>query len=371
MSDQLSQFKNMAPEPKLWDNIDNEIKDERVYDSEGTKAMQESILAQFYGWKKEPDNYVMQIEENQEADENTEVESDNYVMDTNDQYKEESLDQSVKNITSKYKEVQEESFIPLLEWMCLAWELLFEQYDQILVNYIDLWEFNFEEINISPELEQSILGKIESIKTAKDPESEWWKKEYYTDNPEVQRTIDKWEITPIEAEVNNVIWRHYIPLSNNHDEKSLELNKCTSIEMACKDLNMQAKNLKRTTVAYDRAIKDIYLWINSEKKFEWLLSLYTQIWTAEWSVWAKWSKNFQSLMKQWVEKRKLLLQEQYTEIVTSISDNDNKNDKQSLELEKEQIIAEAKEIDSWEVFPATKVDIHNESNKWENKEQIT
>jgi hypothetical protein len=51
--------------------------------------------------------------------------------------------------------------------------------------------------------------------------------------------------------------------------------------MSCNDLLDSAKNLKTDTIAFNRCIKDIRKGDNIEQKFEGLMSLYTQIGTAE------------------------------------------------------------------------------------------
>jgi hypothetical protein len=107
----------------------------------------------------------------------------------------------------------------------------------------------------------------------------------------------------------------------------------------------------------------------NEERFEWLLMLYTLAGTAEWAVWAKWSKQFQ-MMKLWVEQRKEILQRQYQETQELLTNNStSEEEKIKNQSELELIIAEAWEIESWDIFPAWEIDKMSE-NLSENKELI-
>ena len=333
---------NMPAEPQLWDNEklqeDNtayQLECEAAEEEWKTETMQEWTNKLLY-WKK-----VESISKNE----------------------------LISSVKLEHPELKDESFIPFLEWMCYSWELTVEQYDVLLWNYIEKWEFYFDWLDFSVAQEQSIIDKIDQLKHAKNPENQWWIEDFYTDIPDIKQSLENWEVSLIEEEVLSIVGRHYIWLNENKTPEQIKLNQSVAIEASCEDMLKEAKNLRKDTVAFDRCMADIKgnndtKNINIDRKMEWLLSLYTQIWTAEWSVWAKWSKNFKA-MQQWREKRKEALKQQYEETITAINNNHDDTQQQDLVNEQEMIVAEAKEIENWEVFNVWELDVYWEWNIWE------
>lgn len=287
-----------------------------------------------------------------------------------------SKEEMISSVKLEYPGLIEESLIPFLEWMCYSWELTVEQYDGLLWNYVEKWEFHFDWLDFSVALEQSVLDKVEQLKNAKNPENKWGIEDFYTDIPDIKLSLENWDKSLIEEELLNIVGRHYIWLNENKTPEQIKLNQSIAIRASCEDMLKEAKNLRRDTVAFDRCMVDIkgsdsndIKNINIDRQMEWLLSLYSQIWTAEWSVWARWSKNFK-LMQQWREKRMEVLKQQYEETITAINDNKDESQQQELLSEQEQIIAEAKEIENWEVFNVWKLDVYWEWNIWEWNENV-
>lgn len=278
-------------------------------------------------------------------------------------------DKLIKEIQNQYPKLEDQPFLPILSSLVQQNQISLETLDWVLEEIDTNGKFVWEDINTDESQVLRIKSILEQCNEARDPESLWGKKEFEESFPDIKKQIENNECSPIEAEVYSLIWRNFISITPDWIEGNPELDFNIAVETASNEILTNAQNIRRDTVCFERCMKSIQNGNTNEERFEWLLMLYTLAGTAEWAVWAKWSKQFQ-MMKLWVEQRKEILQRQYQETQELLTNNStSEEEKIKNQSELELIIAEAWEIESWDIFPAWEIDKMSE-NLSENKELI-
>jgi hypothetical protein len=310
MSDQLSQFQNMAPEPKLWDNIDNEIKDERVYDSEGTKAMQEWFMAQFYWAKKELANPVIQVEENVKEIQKSIIESEE-ILDDSKNYEEAN---TINENQEKQNEIVLEKFkdnpgYPILErfmnievWEWKKMDLLTENDLLKLSNTIHSWDNLLEslkewikDIEFDNEKTSYVLNNyintIEWINDTKEVDSEWLYNlpDDFKSYPVLFENLD-------DTTVQLLIKNYTIFPDGENWEPNITKDIDTAFELTLNNI-INNKNFPQTDV-YKQAVNEVRTW-DIDSRLEALQYINSMVNTQEWVKWGKAWNSFKKITKEY------------------------------------------------------------------------
>lgn len=280
-----------------------------------------------------------------------------------------NLEKLVKEIENQYPNLENQTYLPVLSSLVRQNQINLETFDSVLEELDTNGSFVWEDLNLDESEILRIKWVLDQCNKARDIDSIWWKKEFEESFPDIKRQLENKEFSPIESEVYSLIWRNYISTSPDWVDNNPELDFNIAVETAANEILINAQNIRKDTVCFERCIKSIQNGDTNEDRFEWLLMLYTLAWTAEWAVGAKGSKQFQ-MMKLWVEQRKEVLQRQYQESKELLTNNEvSEQEKIKNKSELELIIAEAWEIESWDIFPAWEIDKISE-NMSENSEAI-
>lgn len=165
-----------------------------------------------------------------------------------------------------------------------------------------------------------------------------------------------------ESEVLNMIWKNYIKIPDFENNIDSKFDISTAIKITSKDIINDVKNIPDCQTL-DTALKNIWSWDLNEQ-LEWINSLYVLAFSSEWKLAKKEVNSYKEKRKKEIIKEANILDKN----LKIAEESSNKNEIDKLESQKEELIKEAKELTSWEVFESWDFDKVSDKDPLSNLE---
>lgn len=157
--------------------------------------------------------------------------------------------------------------------------------------------------------------------------------------------------------VLNIIWGNYIDIPWKDWNIDKQKNLSVAIKIWKNKILNKVKNIKVDTQTYKTAIANIDSW-NFKKQLEWINSLYYLAFSSEWKLWAKDSlKLHKDKRKKEIINNANILEQK---IQKALKSNDTEKIK-ILNKQKDNIIKEAEELNTWDIFKSWEIDTISDS----------
>ncbi len=335
----LSQFQNMPKEPGLGESRerenDNKAYNEQTIDFWAAKA---DVLESLY-WKK--------VDQEQQT-ENTQIDSE-----SNQIEKKEDITE-VKTEENRYipaiTRLKETGAINTESYTIITWSI--EQ---------NSGELNLDNIQIESEEKQVLKSCVEALDPKRSEENI---KKFSSDIAWIEEFGDyetnldnDWRF---ESNVLNLVWENYIQIEWQNGELDKTWDILTAIQTTKNDILTNIKNIPKETQTYKTAIANISSW-DLKKSLEWISSLYILSYSNDWKL----AKKGKEVLNH-KNKRKKELIEEAKQVTIDLSNAKQKNDQEKIKKftkQKNEIIAEARDIESWDIFEAGDLDKVTEEEK--------
>ncbi len=157
--------------------------------------------------------------------------------------------------------------------------------------------------------------------------------------------------------VLNIIWGNYIDIPWKDWNIDKQKNLSVAIKIWKNKILNKVKNIKVDTQTYKTAIANIDSW-NLKKQLEWINSLYYLAFSSEWKLWAKDS------LKLHKDKRKKEIINDANILEQKIQKALKSNDTEKIKIlnkQKDNIIKEAEELNTWDIFKSWEIDTISDS----------
>ncbi len=187
---------------------------------------------------------------------------------------------------------------------------------------------------------------------------------FQNDFPDYFNESNKYEW--LEEAIFSIIWRNYIKIEwwINSENKSKEIIILSAINTAANKINSLPNALSsnaRDSQTLINAMKNIQSW-NIEKALDWFTSLYTLVFSNIWKKWSameKWKKMLWKTLKNRLDNiaKNIEMIEHQIELW-----NNTKEKQENLEKQLDNLNKEQEEIQQWDIFTATEVDVQKEWN---------
>lgn len=174
------------------------------------------------------------------------------------------------------------------------------------------------------------------------------------------KTMEDWKFSNENWNFNilNKIWENYIKIPDKQNNLDPKKDISTAIEITKNNILKETKNLPIDSQTYKTAMENIKSTDLSEQ-IQWINSLGILAYSNEWKLAKRTEVNI------YKEQRKEELQNKAMKITKQLIEAKKTNDTkriEKLELEKQKIIDEANEIESWDIFKWWENEIINEKD---------
>lgn len=161
------------------------------------------------------------------------------------------------------------------------------------------------------------------------------------------KSMEDWKFAHNNWNFNilNIIWENYIKIPDKQNNSDPKQDISTAIEITKNNILKEIKNLPVDSQTYKTAIENIKSG-NLKQQIEWINSLGILAYSREWKLAKKEINSYKEQRKKELQNKAMKITKQLIEARKS---NDTKRI-EKLELEKQKIIDEANEIESWDIF---------------------
>jgi len=323
-NDPLSQLQNMAREPKFWESNERN-EDNNEYNNKPTISLYEQkkdFLKGFY-WNSESKWNITDL------------------------YWEQENTQEQVNNSELNNQTKQNKYLPVINRLLESWEITGETYNILLDNSEEnFWSLDVANLVINQDQKTLVEWLVESLNNnSKENILKFsWDIAMLEEFEDYDTYINDWKI---DEPILNMIWENYIEIP----EKNWSIDKTKDILTAVKttksDLLNKYTNINQDCQTYITAINNIENW-NLKLALEWINSLYV-LWASNaWKLAKKETIKYTGKRKEQLKNKA----EEITNALVEAKQNNNEKEIKKLNSQKKDIIVEAKEIDSWDIFEA-------------------